>query len=107
MAACETTSYENAEPLGTETVSGFGWYYKLNPVDLTATIDTNDLTIWHGRQGSIPYSTEAACISAAEKSSIYAANAWNYKIDCREQMNPSQIPVRVIDAGEIEIDRDE
>ena len=107
MAACKTSLYENADPLATETVSHFGWYYKFSPVDFTATIDSNDLTIWHGRQGSIPYSTKAECISATEKSSIYTANAWNYKIDCREQIHPSQIQRREIDPGDIEIDRDE
>lgn len=103
MASCETSLLKNSESVDTASVAGFGWYYKLSPIDLTATLDPNEITIWHGRQGTTPYSTEADCISAGKKS---IENIWNYKVECREQVHPSQIPIQILHLGELEIAED-
>lgn len=103
MAACETSLNEDSKPMDAAKTGDFGWYFKLSPIDITATLDSNEVTIWHGRQGSIPYSTEAECISAGKKSRAYIGNAWNYKIECLEQYHPSQMPIKTIDVGKLEI----
>ena len=106
MAACETSLNTESAPIASAPVGDFGWYYYLSPIDLTASLDSEEITIWHGRQGSISYATEAECVSAGEKSRLYVEYAWNYKIECRKQAHPSRIPISVIYAGELEIVED-
>lgn len=106
MAACETSLNTDSAPMDSTPVGGFGWYYNLSPINLTARPDPEEITIWHGQQGSTSYSTEAECISRGEKSRLYIGYAWNYKIECREQAHPSLIPINVIDTDDLEIVED-
>jgi len=106
IAACETSLNQDTAPIDSAPVGDFVWYYKLSPIDLTERLNPEEITIWHGRQGSTPYATKAECISAGEKSRINIKYGWNYKIECREQAHPSQIPISLIDADDLEIVED-
>lgn len=104
LLACEKPSDVSAKDIRVSSVDDQMWSFVFMPIDVEVPLKGENITIWGARYGTQRFLTEDECLAAGEKLFQSFEHRWNYNIECRRGPPISEVPIAIIDVGDLELD---